>query len=668
MNLANLEVMTPGFSVQDLSHTNILSMPLGKVVPVLVEWFHPNESIEVDFDWLCRTFPMNAPLMDNMEISFDAFWVPARVLGISGAESVGFNFEEFYNPRNLQSNTQLPQVDAYNLVKKVLAKYGKLSGTLYDYLQFPTFPIFFEKLWESVSNLSFVILDEEENGSTYRFSEFDPNWLATSAFVAQSVDWNYTSEASEIWLDAISTIGLIDDNLFSNNVSYPYIPYCSFTAWVLRQFAIFIHPQVENPFAAGTLRNLVVAAKAYVTNADGSLVDDPLGVICNKMNVYPSQLVDMWRAWLLSDRPDKERNAGRITIGSFLDNFVVDISESTAGILAAIPGIDDTVWPATRLLLYQKIINDWYVNPLLVDGDDRYKSIASALIEDDALTTLIDLSERLYGFDDAFVTCTAAADQPNVLLPNNPSVKDIRNANRLQIMLERIAKTGRRYMDQILTTFGIQPDNKRLDRSEVLFRRTQYLDMQSVTQTNQADFSKVLNTPIGSQFGQSVSFQSFSGNTITFDEHGYYVIMASIRPKASYFQGLLKEFTLLKADQFLVPDFAQIGDDQVMSKEIYYDFGKSADSTVFGYNQRYYNWMWHPSEVHGLMQNEMDYYHLARKFDQSPVLNTKFTSVNVDQNDLNRIFTVYDDSPFLMWLNFREMALRPIPTSSMYSL
>lgn len=707
MNLGDLVVHTPGFSVQDLSHTNILSAPFGKVFPVLIEPVHPNETIEVDFDWLCRTFPLNAPLMDNVEIAFDAFWVPYRVLGIAEGNSVGFNFENFFNPANLTDTTNLPRVLLDNLQNLILNSHGRLDSTLYDYLGYPTHPEAFRRYNEWMNSISVGFQDYDEDTDEmsfrlFRFPDFDlslpinPNFddenymgfdllfcsiFGLGYFITGPALTNFlhygASYSHPFYTDVLPSSVLVqfgistdvaDKNTAGNQLTWIL---CSrFTAWVVREY---MHICKGYPYKVndGNIRRSVYEDFQALIK-----MDDPFGHICSQLSATPSQLYDEWRAWLIKSSYNKSlRDA--INYGATDFNVLGNLyryNAVTYGPLATVPNRSVYV-NILPFMLYDRIIQDWYVNPLLVDGENRYytnwhdyfdPTSPDDLSSDDKLQ----MKDRLWSFNDPFVTATTVSGQPNVLLPANPSVKDIRNMNRLQLMLERISKSGKRYIDQILTTFGIQPSDARVDRSEVLFRRTAMLDFQTVTQTSQADFGKLQKTPLGMQVGQSTSFQTFPGNTITFDEHGFYVIMCSLRPNQSYFQGLNQHLKKTLASQFLVPDFAQIGDQYVTEDNIYLDFSSDGQmpGPYFGYNQRYWEYMYHGSEIHGLMQNELDYYHLGRRFSGAPVLNEQFTSVDSDDNELYRIFTSWDRTPFLMWINFKEKMLRPLPSSSTYTL
>lgn len=658
MQIQDYTFLTPGFSVKDLSHRNTCTIPMGKVVPVEIKEVNPGEVVELDFSWFCRTFPMGAPLLDTMEVTFDAFWLPKRVLSHSGGKSINFDFEEFHNPLNLQSGTELPAYPLRNIVYYYLKRYGRLSGTLYDYLGYPCMPKAMEEIWKRLLTAVVPTADPDDSHKSIDFSfseplfDTDPRWLLNYFYRNQIVVLPYVDD------DNVSIDSSVDNPFFDLDQTF------SLNANQILTFTMYVYMRWKGYRSIEGWHNMVAEFAQYQKGEHSIPLFDK---ICVDLKTTSAQLFDEWKAFVL-------RKIIGYKSGAALDwwSVIEDILPSSD--LGNNFGRPVSVVP---FIMYRKIINDWYINPLLKDGDVEYLSEMSPLIAyvadedfDAAMEDYHDISEmqsRLWEFD-RFVSCTPAADQPNVLLPANPSVKDIRNANRVQLMLERVMKSGKRYVDQILTTFGIKPSDARVDRSEVLFRRTALLDMQTVFQTNQAELSRSLNQPLGSFAGNSMSFQAFNGGTFQFDEHGFFVIMASIRPKSTYFQGLNKFLLKLTADQFLIPDFAQIGDDEVTSSEIYFDYNQLSSTSVFGYQQRYYEYSDALNEIHGHMIDELRYFHLGRYFDSEQVLDETFTSVNVENDDLSRIWSTYDDQPFMLFLDFREKWLRPLPEHSMYTL
>lgn len=659
MQIQDYTFLTPGFSVKDLSHRNTCTIPMGKVVPVEIKEVNPGEVVELDFSWFCRTFPMGAPLLDTMEVTFDAFWLPKRVLSHSGGKSISFDFEEFHNPLNLQSGTELPAYPLREYVYYYLSHYGRLSGTLYDFLGYPCFPKAIQEIWRRLlmSKVRVTDPDDSEEYEYYSFSEplfdVDPRWMR-NYFLRNTINvYNISSEEVN---GSAKIDSSVDADYFDLDQDF------SLSANQILPFTAYVYLRWKGK--ASVERTQMVGDIALYYRGEHAV--PMFDYICNELQTSSVKLYDDWKAYVLK-KIFSYYNAANSAWFSIISDILPtsDLGNNFGRRVSVVP-----------FIMYRKIINDWYVNPLLVDGDSCYldegEMLATEMSFEDAVVSsdgkdLSDFQSRLWEFD-RFVSCTPAADQPNVLLPANPSVKDIRNANRVQLMLERVMKSGKRYVDQILTTFGIKPSDARVDRSEVLFRRTALLDMQTVFQTNQAELSRSLNQPLGSFAGNSMSFQAFNGGTFQFDEHGFFVIMASIRPKSTYFQGLNKFLLKLTADQFLIPDFAQIGDDEVMSSEIYYDYNQLSSTSVFGYQQRYYEYSDALNEIHGHMIDELRYFHLGRYFDSEQVLDETFTTVNVENDDLSRIWSTYDEQPFMLFLDFREKWLRPLPEHSMYIL
>ena len=237
-----------------------------------------------------------------------------------------------------------------------------------------------------------------------------------------------------------------------------------------------------------------------------------------------------------------------------------------------------------------------------------------------------------------------------VPIPQNGNIPDLRKANVLQEIRERVIYAGRRYRDQVRAFFNVVPENSRLDVVEVLSREVQPLQISEVTQTNQGDLNKLLETPFGSFGGQSQTVGSHKICDYTADEHGVIMVLASIRPKAKYMQGVRRELMKTDVYDFLWPQLETIGEQEVYSAEIFADFDPDSsfdpDST-FGYQRRYGEFMFHTSEVHGEMLNSLSYLHSARDFAHLPELNVNFGEIRPEDDDLNRVF-VYsaDERPF----------------------
>ena len=78
---------------------------------------------------------------------------------------------------------------------------------------------------------------------------------------------------------------------------------------------------------------------------------------------------------------------------------------------------------------------------------------------------------------------------------------------------------------------------------------------------------------------------------------------------------------------FYFPVFAHLGEQAILNKEIYVQ-GTSADNDVFGYQERWAEYRYKPSQITGLFKSTsagtIDAWHYAQKFTSLPTLNSTF--------------------------------------------
>jgi len=87
---------------------------------------------------------------------------------------------------------------------------------------------------------------------------------------------------------------------------------------------------------------------------------------------------------------------------------------------------------------------------------------------------------------------------------------------------------------------------------------------------------------------------------------------------------------------------------------------------TFGYQQRYAEYKYERSTVHGDFRDNLKYWHMGRIFDNKPVLNTEFVEADADK----RIFAVEDETTDELYVQIYNKvdALRPMPYFSIPSL
>lgn len=233
------------------------------------------------------------------------------------------------------------------------------------------------------------------------------------------------------------------------------------------------------------------------------------------------------------------------------------------------------------------------------------------------------------------------------------TINDFRRALKLQEWLEKAARGGSRYIENIFSHFGVKSSDARLNRPEYI-----------VGTKSPVIISEVLNTtgtadaPQGNMAGHAVSVTQGKYGAYRCEEHGFIVGMMSVLPKTAYMQGIPKHFLKINDPfQYFWPSFANLGEQPITNNELYaYQDGVQLDT--FGYTPRYADYKFQPNRVAGDFRGNLDIWHLARKFDTPPELNSTFIECDPSQ----RIFAVNDDTDNL-WCQIlhKIRAVRPMP-------
>lgn len=243
------------------------------------------------------------------------------------------------------------------------------------------------------------------------------------------------------------------------------------------------------------------------------------------------------------------------------------------------------------------------------------------------------------------------------------TINDLRRAFRLQEWLEKNARGGTRYVESILTHFGVKSSDARLQRPEYITGTKTPVVISEVLNTTGSfeagDPTNPTSSPQGTMAGHGVAVTSGKYGNYYCEEHGYIIGIMSIMPKTAYQQGIPR--TYLKNDtlDYFWPTFANIGEQEVQKQELYAYTANKEDT--FGYVPRYSEYKYMPSRVAGEFRKKLDYWHLGRIFETEPALNQTF--VECAPANTKRIFAVTDeniDSLYCHVLN-KVKAIRPMP-------
>ena len=289
------------------------------------------------------------------------------------------------------------------------------------------------------------------------------------------------------------------------------------------------------------------------------------------------------------------------------------------------------------------------------------------LINNNVPTTLQGTAGNPNQFIDAAVAAGVPADElyaaTDGLDIGATTINDLRRAFRLQEWLEKNARGGTRYIENILMHFGVKSSDARLQRPEYITGiKTPVIisEVLNTAGTFEPGDPDVAASPVtGSMAGHGVAVSTGKYGNYFCEEHGYIIGIMSVMPKTAYQQGIPK--TYLKNDplDFFWPSFAHIGEQPVVNNEIF-AYTATGDDT-FGYVPRYAEYKFNPSRVAGDFRTSLDYWHLGRIFANQPALNQTFIECTPAQ--VNRIFAVTDENQDTLYCQVynKIRAVRPMP-------
>jgi len=247
------------------------------------------------------------------------------------------------------------------------------------------------------------------------------------------------------------------------------------------------------------------------------------------------------------------------------------------------------------------------------------------------------------------------------------TINQLRQSFQIQRLLERDARGGTRYTELLRAHFGVTPQDYRLQRPEYIGGGSTYVNVNPIAQTSATSISGGA-TPLGNLAAMGTALASGHGFTYHAQEHGYVIGIVSVRADLTYQQGLPKMWSRETRYDFYFPVFAHLGEQAVLNKEIYVT-GTSTDDDVFGYQERWAEYRYKPSQITGLFKSTssgtIDAWHYAQKFTSLPTLNATFIQETPPIERTTAVGASANGQQFLMDAFFDCKMARPMP---MYSV
>ncbi len=250
------------------------------------------------------------------------------------------------------------------------------------------------------------------------------------------------------------------------------------------------------------------------------------------------------------------------------------------------------------------------------------------------------------------------------------TINQLRQSFQIQKLLERDARGGTRYTEIVRAHFGVISPDARLQRPEYLGGGSTPINVNPIAQTSGSNASGT-TTPLGNLGAMATALAHNHGFTQSFTEHGVVIGLVSVRADLTYQQGLPRMWSRSTRYDFYFPAFAMLGEQPVYNREIYCD-GSTTDSSVFGYQERWAEYRYKPSQISSLFKSTspgtIDAWHLAQRFTSVPTLNATFIE---DTPPVSRVVAVgsgANGQQFIFDSFFDCKTARPMPLYSVPGL
>lgn len=624
----------------NLTHLHSATLDAGYLVPFLLQPTLPNDTFRIGLSTFLRAQPMLAPLMHEVYLNTQYWFVPYRLLWDS--------WEDFITGgSDLSSTPNFPVVTSTAEDVKV--------GSLWDYFGFPL------QAGVEVSALPFRALAEIWN-TRYRDEDLQQEVPVSYA------SGNDTTTNRKLLSPCISKDYFSVSRPFTQRGADIFVPIASNGSEGRPVFHEHTIRGQSFEFLGFTPQRMLeinpdVVIKKYVsTQAGDSWNSTPVEVDISEVPLNQRGEFNFYSNSVSGSFPEVtpvEISLDNVSTGSYWYRYPVYAPDSVisgTNYNNPIPnefilydsggGTGRTVYTASNITgrIKLTLVADKTVNaPGVVN-----KIVSDKIIRSGNAWRFTFLSS---GTDTTEVITTVTLSASGSL-----SVRDLRESSALQRYAERSLKYGNRYEEFIQREFGISPRDSRIQRPEYLGGGRGMLNISEVLQTAEST-----DTGVGTMRGHGIGAITQRRIKFRSPEHGIIIGLLSIRPKIVYTQGIDREFLKRSRLDFFTPELANIGMQEVLTQEIFAN--SSNKGSVFGYSDRYQEYRYHKPLVTGEFRGNLNFWNMALEFATQPELNAEFVNMKTYAENWKRPFQVQDNSAhaFVCMIKNHIRAYRPIP-------
>ena len=247
------------------------------------------------------------------------------------------------------------------------------------------------------------------------------------------------------------------------------------------------------------------------------------------------------------------------------------------------------------------------------------------------------------------------------------TINELRQAFAVQHYYEALARGGSRYREIIRSLFGTLISDKTVQIPEYLGGGRYMINVSQVIQTSESG-----KTPQGNTGAVSVTPFNENSFTKSFEEHGFIIGVCCVRHDRTYQQGLERFWSRRDTLDYYYPQFANVGEQAIKTKEIYCDSGNasSANEEVFGYQEAWSEYRMKPNRVSGLFRSNavgtLDSWHYADNYSKRPYRSDEW--MKEGKTEIQRTLAVQDEPQFIADFLIKNETTRPMPLYSVPGL
>lgn len=533
-------------STFDLSHDNLLTFQLGRLIPGLVQECLPGETWRIGAETLVRFQPLVAPVYQRFRVFRNYFFVPSRILWKE--------WEDFIIKQDVDDTIPHPSIEL--VANRDYSLYDE--GSLFDYIG--------------------GVPCRNTGGLDYSpsYLQSDDNDINALPFAAyQKIYYEYFRDQNQI--DGEET----PDDGFKWFRPGEYIP-------------------------SGKLENVIPMAQQF-------------------QNLLKMRTRAWKKDYFTSALPWAQRGE-QVNIPLAFDDAIVQSGDLYADGAIKIYKGDNTEFTTNQGL---------GVN----SNSKMYTDIAGVRFNEDS--NIIAKTSELQMLEG--------------------SINDLRVAFQVQKWLELNAVGGTRYTEFLQKHFASSPRDERLQRPEYIGGDSQSVVISEVLQTTPGVEGETEGV-LGDFAGHAISAKNSKMLTYNTKEHGWMIGLISVLPDALYFQGVQKFLWKKKPFDYAFPTFANLGEQEILNKELLYNGEADYVNDTFGYTPRYAEYKFINNRVCGQFRSSLNFWHYGRilYYGSGPGavrLNKQFLEYSND----GRIFAVTDTDHVLAHVAYRLYVTRPLP-------